>query len=148
MTVVVKGEREVIQRFDTFPQFARTKLEQKIRSLMETLESRVQAAAPRLTGQLRSEIGNKVYADNPNRIAGYVGVYARESREYAKAATLEYGSDAVRRRFAAANNRLIERATRPVHIEEFRYLRSPFEQMIPEIEAGLAQALQEAVDQS
>ena len=147
MTVVVRGEREVIQRFDQFPEFARTKLEKKIRSLIDTLQSRVQAAAPFKEGTLRSEIGSRVYADNPNRIAGYVGVYAQDPREYPKAATLEYGSDAVRHRFAAAQARLVERVTRPVHIKAFEYLRGPFAAMIPEIEAGLAEALQEAADQ-
>ena len=92
MTVTTRGERELALRFETFPARARQKIESRITSLIESLQSRAEAAAPRLTGALQSEITGRVYGE-PNRIAGYVSVYAPGvPREYAKAATLETGA--------------------------------------------------------
>lgn len=144
MTVVSRGERELIQRFDEFPQKARAKLEERIRGLTEELQARVQAAAPVRTGRLRSEIGSKVYTDQPNRIAGYVSVYAQDRREYPKAGALEYGSNAVGRRLSAAHERLTARLGHPGRIEAFAYLRGPFDAMKGEVESQISEALQEA----
>lgn len=148
MPLVSRGERELIQRFDEFPTCARAKLTERMRSLINELQSRSRAAAPFKEGTLRGEIGSRVFADQPTRIAGYVGVYAQDDKEYPKAATLEYGSDAVRKRLSQERNRLIERISKPVHIKEFAYLRGPFEGMRDEIEAALAEALQEAAEES
>jgi hypothetical protein len=162
MTTETTGDRELALRFETFPTRARAKLVDRITSLTERLHERVDAAMGRFahpTGKLQSEITSRVYADNPNRIAGYVEIYAPDggSNEYAKAATLEYGTDKVRRAFertggllarlGGARRRIIERASKPVHIEAFRYLRGPFadleDEMYAELNAALAEAAQE-----
>lgn len=148
MTIASRGEREVIQRFEEFPTRARAKLAAKISSLIQILQARIQAATPYKSGRLRSEIDSRVYADQPTRVAGYVGVRAQVASEYPKAATLEYGSDAVRKRVSETRNRLTERVSRPVHIKEYAYLRGPFAAMRDEIEAGIAEALKEAAEES
>lgn len=161
MTAETTGDRELALRFETFPTRAHAKLVDRITSLTETLHGRVDAAMGRFahpTGKLQSEITSKVYADNPNRVAGYVEVYAPGAPgEYPKAATLEYGTDKVRRAFertggllarlGGARRRIIERASKPVHIEAFRYLRGPFadfeDEMRTELNAALAETAEE-----
>lgn len=155
---VITGERELSLKFDTFPSRARQALEARITALTDALQARIEATAPVKTGKLRSEIADRVYADNPNRIAGRVSVYAPGAAgEYAKAATLEYGSNKPRRifkrgggiaaRVARGNRRIVERMSKPARIQAFRYLRNPLEEMRPEIEAELLQALSEVVDE-
>jgi hypothetical protein len=155
MPIVSRGDRELSLRFDTFPTRAHKRLEDKISALTEQLQARVEAASPVLTGLLRSEITPRDFADNVNRVAGYVSVFAHSSNEYAKAATLEYGSSKPRRefqrtssgilsRFGLRQQRIVARISKPVDIKAFRYLRGPLEQMRPEIEAGLNEALAEA----
>jgi len=155
MAVILRGERELSDRFETFPTWAHDRLEARIKKIVDTLQGRVEAAAPVRTGKLRSEVKRRVFADKPTRIAGYVDVFAgADSREYPKAATLEYGTNKPRRIFQRAASgayavgrkggktfRLVDRVTRPVHIRAFRYLRSPFQAMRPEIEAQLDAAL-------
>lgn len=153
MAVVTRGEREVSARFDTFPGRARKKLESRIAALTAQLQARVIAAAPRLTGALRSEITERDFSDSPNRIAGYVSVYAPGIKDaYAKAATLEYGTNKPRRipdhggifhRLGKGQKRIESRLTKPARIEAFRYLRGPLEEMKPEIELALNEALAE-----
>lgn len=152
--VTTSGERALDVRFTEFPTRLRGKLEQRIRGLTDVLEERIRAAAPYLTGKLRGEITERVFTNQPDRVAGYVSVYGQDRNDYAKAATLEYGSDKVRRRLSKGGG-IIERLTRsrhladrvgkPAHIEAFRYLRGPFEDMRPEMEAGIAEALTETV---
>ncbi|HZP88653.1 MAG TPA: hypothetical protein VFB54_17725 [Burkholderiales bacterium] len=145
MTVVTRGDKELALRFDAFPARARDKLEARIRTLVERLEARVETAAPRRTGALASEITSRVYGNQPDRIAGYVSVYAPGApRAYGKAATLEYGSNKGRRIFARSSSgrrRVVERVTKPVRIRAARFLRGPLEEMRPEIEAELNDAL-------
>jgi hypothetical protein len=155
MAVVTRGDREVSIRFDTFPARARKKLEARIGALTAQLEARVRAAAPHRTGALRSEITERDFADSPSRIAGYVSVYAPGApTEYAKAATLEYGTSKPRRAFqrssgivarlVGSNKRIVARLSKPVRLAAFEYLRAPLEQMKPEIEVTLNEALAEA----
>lgn len=155
MAVVTRGEREISARFDTFPSRARQKLEERITALTEQLEARVEAAAPHRTGALRSEITSRVFANQSNRVAGYVSVYAPDRPgEYPKAATLEYGSNKPRRMFERGGGiaarlglrqrRIANRVSKPARIEAFAYLRGPLDQMRPEIEAGLNEAVAEA----
>jgi hypothetical protein len=156
MTEIVRGERELKQLFETFPAWAHNRLEARIRRIVETLQERSQESAPLgKTHKLRSEFRSRVYADQPHRIAGYVSVFAgSDTREYPKAATLEYGTDKPRRLFERAAGgalvlgrkgrktfRIVRRITRPVHIRAFRFLRQPFEDMRPEIEAQLEEAI-------
>jgi hypothetical protein len=148
MTVITRGDKELSLRFDTFPARARDKLEARIRTIVERLEARVESVAPRRTGKLAGEITSRVLADSPNRIAGYVSVYAPGApREYGKAATMEYGSNKGRRIFARSSSRrrrVVERVTKPVRIRAARFLRGPLEEMRPEIEAELNDALADA----
>lgn len=153
MAVTITGDRELALRFDKFPQEARGRIEERITSLIGRLQDRVEAAAPRKTGKLRSEIKARVYTST-NRVAGYVSVYAPGAPgEYAKAATLEYGSDKPRRAFASraasrlasGRRRIVSRLSKPVHIEAFRYLRGPFEELTPEFQAELEAAISEVV---
>jgi hypothetical protein len=155
MPVVTRGEREVSLRFDTFPGRARKKIEERIGALTARLESRVEAAAPFRTGKLRGEITERDFADNPDRVAGYVSVFAgSDSNEYAKAATLEYGTSKPRRAFQRASGiidrlglskrRIVAKLSKPVRIDAFEYLRRPLEAMRPEIETELNEALAEA----
>jgi hypothetical protein len=156
MTVVTRGEREVSARFETFPTRARAKLEERIAALTQQLQVRVQAAAPFRTGKLRSEITKRDYADNPDRVAGYVSVYADgDSNEYAKAATLEYGTNKPRRAFertgagviarlGRSKRRIVAKLSKPVRIEAFKYLREPLADMKPEIELALNEAVAQA----
>jgi hypothetical protein len=156
MPLIRQGERELSERFDTFPAAARQGLADRITALTAELETRVQDAAPHLTGRLRSEIVGRTFTDQPDRVAGYVSVYAGQSKEYAKAATLEYGTDKPRRIFERSDgmvtrvgrHRIVERLTKPAHIAAFRYLRGPFEAMESEIAAELEGAVAEVSDGS
>lgn len=154
-TVTTRGGRELALRFDAFPTRAHQKIEERIRSLVDTLEQRIEAAAPYKTGKLRSEITPKTYGEQPDRVAGYVSVFAPGAPgEYPKAATLEYGSNKVRRVFQRANilqrlggsqRRIVARVTKPARIQAFAYLRNPFEAMRPEIVTSLNEAIAEVV---
>lgn len=145
MPTTTRGEREVALRFDTFPMRARKALEARIERIIDTLESRSQSAAPYRRGELRSEIHGRVFADQPTRIAGYVSVFARDTDGYAKAATLEYGSDKprhhIQRLLGGRRRRSLEAFTRPVHIKAYAYLRGPFAAMRGEIDQQLAEAM-------
>lgn len=153
--VITRGERELAQRFETFPTRARARLTERITALTKQLEARVEAATPQgKTGRLRSEVSSRVLTDNPNRVAGYVQIYAPDlPSEYAKAATLEYGTNKPRRIFQRgggllgrlSRRRVVARMTRPVRIAPFRFLRGPLEEMRPEIELALDEAIAGAV---
>lgn len=149
MSVITRGEREISARFDTFPQRAHAKLQERITALTTQLQERVQAATPVRTGLLKSEIKLSIYgSSDQNRVAGYVSVYAGgNNREYPKAATLEYGSNKARKlgERLNASGRLERRISRIPHIEAFRYLRGPFEAMKPEIQAALEEAMAETI---
>lgn len=154
--VVLRGDTELSLRFDSFPQRARQRLEDRIASLTEALQARIEAAAPVRTGALRSEIKGRMYADNPNRVAGYVSVFAPGvASAYPKAATLEYGTSKPRRvyqrgvatRLGRANRRVIQRISKPARIQAFRYLRGPFEDMEQSMRDELNSVLAELIDE-
>jgi hypothetical protein len=159
MGVITRGEREIDLAFETFPTKAHELLAERITGIIDTLQARIEEAAPEKTGLLRSEIHERLYADLPQRVAGYVQVIAARDpeHEYAKAASLEYGVNKPRRVAERANRfeTLTGRLERPhrllaarlgsaVHMRAFRYLRGPIEQMRPEIEGELAEALNAA----
>lgn len=114
-------------------------------------------ATPHLTGTLQGEETERVFGDNPERVAGYVGVYAPEggSNEYAKAATLEYGTNKPRRAFQRRAGlmaallgprlRIIGKLSKVVHIDPIRYLRDPLDEMQPEVLAAFQEVLTEAI---
>lgn len=145
--VVANGARELIQRFDTFPQYARERIVAHMQTLIERLYGAVESRTPVLTGQLRSEEQRRVYDDSPNRIAGYVSVQAPDSNQAAKAAALEYGSNQVGRRMGAGLSRLHARITSgPRHLEARRYLRDSLADIEGDVQAELSQALDEAAN--
>ncbi len=155
--VTVANEREVALRFDRFPVELHEFLRQRIHAIVDQLYRRILDTEPFKTGKLKSETVEREFSDNPERVAGYVSIYApSSSNEYAKAATLEYGTHKPRREFEKTNSvtarfgksrrRVALRFTKPVHIEARRYLRDPLEAMRPAILAELEHAVQEALD--
>lgn len=161
MGVITRGDRELGLRFEKFPTQAHAKLEQRMHKLIDSLQARAEAAAPRgKTGRLKTEIKGRVFADSPARVAGYVEVYAPGvPGEYPKAATLEYGTDKPRKiadrarggilgRLSRPQRKIAARVTKPVHITAMRYLRGPFEAMRGEVETELAAALAEAAQEN
>jgi hypothetical protein len=156
MSVVTRGDNELKLLFDKFPRAAHDRLAERMNLLVEQLRERAQAAAPNRTGKLRREITGRVYADQADRIAGYVSIYAPgDNKEYPKAATLEYGTDKPRRaleqRFSArlgriSKRRIIARVSKAVHIRAFRYLRGSLDGLRPEIESAFAEALAAATE--
>jgi hypothetical protein len=154
MGLITRGDRELALRFEKFPTQAHAKLEGRMHKLVDSLQAHAEALAPNRTGRLKTEIKSRVFADSPTRIAGYVEVYAPGvPGEYAKAATLEYGTDKPRRvlveRFSKllgrfSKRRLVARVTKPIHIRAFRYLRGASAEIRGEVETELAAALAEA----
>ena len=156
MTVIIRGDKEVSQRFETFPTRARQKIRDRISALTDELAARIKAATPVKTGKLQGEITPRIYDGDSGRVAGYVSVFASDGAdtEYPKAATLEYGTNKPRRpaervskiasRASAPSRRIAGRMSKAVHLAPLRYLRGPLEQMRPEIEAALDEAVAEA----
>lgn len=149
--VIARGDRELSLRFETFPERAAARLEVRIAELIARLEARAEQVVPVGKGLLRSEIRGRTYKGEQGRIAGYVSVYAPSNpkREYAKAATLEYGSNKARRLNARATrgNRAVQaRLSQPVSIRAYRFLRGPFEEMSQEIRDELEAALNEVIE--
>ena len=161
VTMTTRGERELALRFESFPVQLHDKLLARITGLTAELESRIEAATPvGKTGKLRSEETQRIFGDVATRVAGYVGIYAPGggSGAYAKAATIEYGTNKPRRAFEkrgsmvdglySPRRRIINKLSKPVHIEAFRYLRGPLEAMRSEIEAALAEVVSSTVDEA
>jgi hypothetical protein len=154
-----KGFTELAARFEVIPQRAHDKMVERMQGLVDRLQARARAAAPLgKTGKLRASITGRVYSDTGSRIAGYVSIYAPDDpkKEYPKAATWEYGTSKPRKmreeHFSAklgrmSKRRLVARITKPVTIVARRYLRGTLEDMRPEIEAELAAALAESVEE-
>lgn len=158
MTVTITGDRTLALKFDQFPDQARAALEVRITQFIDRIAAaseQHEPVSPGKTGRLRSEIKARVYTSK-DRIAGYVSIYAPGMPgEYAKAAALEYGSDKPRHVFQRASRmtsmltnsrrRMVMRVSKPVHLKAYRYLRGPFDDMLNELNAALAQALEDAV---
>jgi hypothetical protein len=161
VSVVTRGDRELALRFDKFPTVAHQKLEERMGKIVAAMKAQVQAAAPHKTGKLRSEITGRVFADQPDRVAGYVEVYAPDSspahNEYAKAATLEYGTDLARRikdhggifrKLNRGQKRIESHLTKAVHIRGFSYLRGSVVGLRGYVETELSEALAEATQET
>lgn len=160
----VLGERVLVAKYSEIP--ARTKriLRRRITTLARALQGGVRAAIPvrksprwpSALPALTQFIVSKVYADTPGRVAGYVSVYAPSTpAEYAKAATLEYGSNrpravadaerGVMRRLRGSSRRIKARLGKPAVIQAYRYLRGPLGDMRAEVTAALEEGIGEMV---
>lgn len=150
MTSTVTGERSIELWLDSLPLEVHNALEVRLGELGENLRARVEAAAPRKTGRLKTEFTMRLYSEE-RRIAAYVSVYAPGlDAEYPKAATLEYGTDRPRHAverivdsMGKSHRRILDRISKPVHIEARRYLRGPFAEMLPDVQADLAAVVSE-----
>jgi hypothetical protein len=160
MSALVSGDREVALGYERFPDELRDRIRARMQRIVDRLESASRDAAPYKTGKLKSEIHGRVYADNPQRVAGYVQVTAAGggSDEYRKAGALEYGvnkSRSIAGRLAGRNlvSRLRSQRVRdrlinsPIHQRAYRYLRGPLDEMRGEIEAEMTEAIGEATQQ-
>lgn len=162
----VVGERVLLAKYSEIPARTRRILRRRIRTLAVTLQEAVRGAipirqSPRWPSSLPALaqfIASKVYADNPNRVAGYVSVYAPSTpAEYAKAATLEYGSNRSRavqdlkhgvwRRLRGSRRRLKSRLGKPAHIRAYRYLRGPLGNIRAEAISALEEGIAEMIAQ-
>lgn len=155
--VFVKGLRELSLRFDELPRRTIASLEQRVQALTDELESRVKGMAPKKTGKLESEIVGSVKA-TADKVSGLV----RVTGEFPKAAALEYGVHTTRtiKSHSEKLTHLWARAvglpmlvTEPSHTQRMdlaarRFLRVPLEMMRDEIETGLRQAVDQAIDES
>jgi hypothetical protein len=155
MTILVesKGGRAFTLRLDQFPKDLHDELRARMQGVTEQLEAKARGLAPYKTGTLRSEITGRTFSDVETRVASYTNVFAPNpppgKNEYAKAATLEYGSDKARKINAKSVSnigRITEKAkSRAAHIEAFLYLRGALDeiqaQAIPEIQAAVDAAV-------
>ena len=158
LTITETGARQISKRLDEFPQELHDRLAERIRPVIDELWTRVEQRVPHRTGRLASEITKRVFADARYRVAGYVSVYTDDPgpyNEYAKAATVEYGSSrpravkdlehGVMTRLRGSSRRIKARMSKPVDIAARRYLRGPLDEMRPAITAMIEQAISEAV---
>ena len=159
ITITTKGERELAaQRFESLPaRSARTRLVERIDQLTAQLYARVRAATPHKTGKLKGEESERVFGDQQTRVAGYVSVYANDGaqNEYAKAATLEYGTDKPRRSFQkrtglaaglfGRRRQIMGKLSRPVHLDPRRYLRDSIAAMQSQVASELQAVIDETV---
>lgn len=155
----VTGDRQVGLRFDHFPDALYEDLRQEIEALSIELFTRVEAATPEKTGELRGQERLRVFTD-PNRITGYVDVAgAKGSQDFAKAGALEYGAHrshkvsahsmrldhAWAEKWAAPETVLVAAFTRTANLQEYAFERGPLAQMQPEIVARLNAVVEKAV---
>lgn len=152
MSVITRGMREISQRLEDFPPFLQEKLTERIGVLTEQLWEGVESVVPHRTGKLAGEIASRLYSQ-PQRIAGYVSVYAPgRPNEYPKAGALEYGwwaaphpTSGVMSRLLGNNRRAKARTAGATHVAAARYLRGPLAAMKPEAVAALDEAVAEAI---
>ena len=157
--VDVVGMRRVEVHFDEFPTQVHGDLKDTIETYTDILYARIEAATPSRTGELRSQERARVFADNPNRVAGYIDIDAEKgSGAFAKAAALEYGAHnsakvsahAMRldhywsNRLAAPTTVMVGAYTRTANIVAHRFMRDPTAEMQPQITAALHAAVEKA----
>ena len=152
--VTITGAREAGVKFERFPEEAHDKIAERIHGLTDRLYERILDAEPFKTGKLKSETVEREFDDNGHRIAGYVSIFApSDVAEYAKAATLEYGTDKPRKvadrgglllRITGSSRRIHARLSKPVHIAAMRFLRGPLAEMADGVETEIEAALSDA----
>jgi hypothetical protein len=147
------GDRSLSLRFDEFPRKLHDRFLAKVREITARLADAVRADAPHgKTGKLANSVVERVYDDGPARIKGRVTV----SRDFAKAAALEYGAHkrtkvsahAMRldhvfaNRLAAPLTVAVGAYSRTPNIEATRFMRGP----LAAAEAEIAEELRAVVD--
>jgi hypothetical protein len=153
--VIVTGDRRIAEKFENsgYLREFHDRLMQSIATLTDELYGRIEAAVPKRTGKLASEIVRKV-TDSENRIVGKVSV----SAEFAKAGALEYGGTGKPFRVRGHSMRLDHAWGRslatpvivdvPDHSRTFdtparRFMRGPLDAMQSEIVDQLRSAVNE-----
>jgi hypothetical protein len=148
------GDRQVVLKFEEFPQQAHDAFLERITRITNILESRVEAAEPQRTGKLRESTGKVIY-DGKDAVVGRVKI----GKDFAKAAALEYGAhqttnvaqhvsrlNHVYARMISPMAVIVAAHSRKPNIKDVRYLRNPLASMQSDIMEQLQQALLEAVE--
>lgn len=127
----IAGDRQVGLRFEQFPDQLYDALRDEIDSLAHDLFSSVGARIPERTGRLRSQLRVRVFADK-TKISGRVDIAGKGSgknSDFAKAATLEYGSTGKKANVSAHDMKIdhywSERLSRPITKMTKAYSRTP-----------------------
>ena len=147
-------------RFDEFPEEMRARLVAAITDLTGELYDRIEAAVPRRSGQLASEIHQFVDVGD-TRITGRVKVITKDRNALLKAIAEEYGAHGLVRvrahhqRVSTVFGRTIApiEATmaayeRHANIEQRAYERGPLDEMRGEISERLQAAIKAATDEA
>lgn len=161
--ITANGARFIADELEQFPTQLHDRLKARMTDSVDALWEAVEEVVPKRTGRLASEIVRRVYAGTLRRVAGYVSVYTADPgpaphNEYAKAASLEYGTSGLRairdekngalRRLVGSSRRIKARLGSVQAIAPRRYLRGPFESLRPGILASLEEGVSEAVVES
>jgi hypothetical protein len=156
----ISGELRVARRFEEFPKALHDGYVATIGALTARLKGAILAAVPRRTGKLAGEIESTLYDNGDKGVRGRVAV----TGDFAKAATLEYGSHKtvmVNLGSAGARGRqghikitaaLMRQSDkigaafeRHMNIDARRFLRGPRAELEAEIEASLAAVVTRAI---
>lgn len=125
---ITVDDNRLVARVDGLHDAVRQRVVVAMTRIEARLEAGVRAAAPSKTGALRSQVGGRVYQDNPNRVAAYVGVYSRDAGASRKAAALEYGSRGLSVPIQAHEAKLAHifgRAIAPIQVTRQAHTRIP-----------------------
>jgi hypothetical protein len=153
--IELKGERSIALRFQRLPALLRQRLRGAMEDVLPRLAAAQKAAAPKgATGRLEAALGHVFIEEGADYIRGRVTAVAPTGWVYGQAGALEYGAPGRRGRFTVrAHQRshpsgltvMVRRYYRTQHLIAMRFIRGPFEQMQGEIEAALAAAIDQAV---
>lgn len=153
--VELKSARDVVLKFQEFPEDARAQLVLAMQRLAETLKGRVQEREPERTGELRSNTRSRVY-DDASKIAGRVfvaGDFSERSKRGSvwggQVAALEYGahSVAVVRAHSARLDHVYDRLITPITVMHGSYQRRVNIAEVAFLRGPLAAMASEAVDE-
>lgn len=163
--ITITGAREIALKLEALPDRLRERATAHMETAMSRLEAAVRGAMPgdraasRRTGHLSAGLRHFV-SNFPERVVGYVGfpkgVFPNKA-DYGAIAALEYGAhgrtevrahsarlDHIFARFVGPLTVMIAEHSRQVNIAERRFLRDPFAEQLPAIEAEMRLALDEA----
>jgi hypothetical protein len=154
--ITLTGDRQVILRFENFPQFARARLLETMQGLEVQLLAAVQSLEPKgKTGELRARTSGTVFND-PAQVKALVGVRVPGAKAlYPRAAALNYGShrSIVVRKHEAAMARLTRRMsgemspvyTRMTNIHAQQFLQRGLDMVRPAAVPALRAAIEAAI---